>query len=425
MNRPALRERGPVLASCLLTLAFGMLCFIRLTIPSAIYFDETYYPAAAVAILNLSQQLNPEHPMVGKELIAAGIALFGNNAFGWRFFPAIFGTLALFAAMRALWFATLSRFATLAGGWLLATGFMLFVQSRIAMLDIFMVSFVMVALWMCAAAMREAEQARWRLIVAGIALGCAMGAKWNALPVAILPGLAFLIIRIKRSGWKGFFTSRGHPIPGISLAEAALWLGALPLATYWLTYTPAFLMADNPISPWAFIGAHRHMIDLQENVGKLDHPYRSVWYQWVLNLKPIWYLYRESDGAQRGIFMIGNPLTILLGLPALLWCLWAGLFRENRAALAVAVLYAASIGLWVIAPKPVQFYYHYLLPSCFLFAALAIALDQMWQAGRRKLPIIVLGLATVLFASFYPILSAAPLSGEEAFRVWSWLPSWV
>ena len=29
--------------------------------------------------------------------------------------PALFGTLGLLAAMRALWFATLSRFASLAG----------------------------------------------------------------------------------------------------------------------------------------------------------------------------------------------------------------------------------------------------------------------------------------------------------------------
>ncbi|RKF21864.1 phospholipid carrier-dependent glycosyltransferase [Altericroceibacterium spongiae] len=425
MNRSALRERGPVLASLLLTLAFGLLCFVRLATPSTIYFDETYYPAAARAILHLSRQLNPEHPMVGKELIAAGIALYGNNAFGWRFFPALFGTLALFAAMRALWFATLSRFATLAGGWLLATGFMLFVQSRIAMLDIFMVCFVMIALWMCAAAMREAERARWRLIIAGIALGCAMGSKWNAVPVAILPGVAFLAIRAKHAGWRVLFSTRGAPIPGISLAEATLWLGLLPLAVYWLTYWPAFLMAYDPVSPWGFIGTHRHMIALQESTGKLSHPYRSEWYQWVLNLKPIWYLYREADGAQRGIFMVGNPLTMLIGLPALLWCVWAGLFRDHRAALAVSILYAASLGLWVIAPKPVQFYFHYLLPGCFLLAALAIALDRLWQAGWRKVSLAVLAASAALFAFFYPILSAAPLAGEQSFRLWNWLPGWV
>jgi dolichyl-phosphate-mannose--protein O-mannosyl transferase len=29
-----------------------------------------------------------------------------------------------------------------------------------------------------------------------------------------------------------------------------------------------------------------------------------------------------------------------------------------------------------------------------------------------------------LFAFYYPILTAAPLSGDQAFLRWAWLPSW-
>jgi hypothetical protein len=118
---------------------------------------------AARAILALSHPLNPEHPPLGKEILALGIALFGDRPLGWRIMPALFGTLGLFAAMRAMWFASASRFATIACGVLLVTAFPLFVQSRIAMLDIFMASFALVALWMCAGAVREPETARWRL----------------------------------------------------------------------------------------------------------------------------------------------------------------------------------------------------------------------------------------------------------------------
>src|SRR5690606_15497935 len=143
------------------------------------------------AVLALSHPINTEHPPLGKELIAIGIALFGDRPLGWRLPSALFGTLGLFAAMRALWFASLSRFAALAYGVLLATAVPLFIHSRIAMLDVFMCSFALVALWMCAGAVRENETARWRLAIAGVALGCAMASKWNAIPVAILPGLAF------------------------------------------------------------------------------------------------------------------------------------------------------------------------------------------------------------------------------------------
>ena len=47
-------------------------------------------------------------------------------------------------------------------------------------------SFVLVALWLCAGAVREPETARWRLALAGVALGLSMAAKWNAIPVAAL-----------------------------------------------------------------------------------------------------------------------------------------------------------------------------------------------------------------------------------------------
>ena len=39
----------------------------------------------------------------------------------------------------------------------------------------------------------------------------------------------------------------------------------------------------------------------------------------------------------------------------------------------VALLYLLTLGFWIVAAKPIQFYYHYLLPSMFLLAALALA----------------------------------------------------
>jgi dolichyl-phosphate-mannose--protein O-mannosyl transferase len=101
-----------------------------------------------------------------------------------------------------------------------------------------------------------------------------------------------------------------------------------------------------------------------------------------------------------------------------------GIVRRNWPALAIALLYAASLGLWVVASKPVQFYYHYFLPSCFLVAALALALDAAWQAGWRKLALGVIAASCALFAFFYPILSAAALSDPQDFLAWAWLESW-
>ena len=417
------RATDPTGRTTAIALAFLALILVRLTIPPKPYFDEVHYLPAARALLKLSHLANPEHPPLGKELIALGMAVFGDRPLGWRIVPALFGALGLFAAMRALWFATGSRFATLAFGVLLASAFPLFVQARIAMLDGIMAGFVLVALWMCAGAVRQHETARWRLAIAGVALGCAMATKWNAVPLAVLPGLAFLAVRASSAGWGVVTAWRGPPVGGMTLAEAAVWLGALPVAIYALTFWPYAFLAEGAVGPTGLIELHRRMLALQEQVVQ-PHTYQSVWYQWVPNWRAIWYLYEPVDGAQRGVLLIGNPLTMLLGLPALAWCAWAGATRRRWDALAVAVLYVASLGLWIVADKPVQFYYHYLLPSVFLIAALALALDEMWHRGRHWLPLAVLAGAVAMFTFFWPILTAAPLDGPDAFVRWTWLDSW-
>jgi len=155
------------------------------------------------------------------------------------------------------------------------------------------------------------------------------------------------------------------------------------------------------------------------------HTYMSTWEQWALNTRGIWYLYEAVDGAQRGVLLIGNPLTMLLGLPALAWCLLHGAWTRNWAQLAVVIGYAASLGLWLIAPKPVQFYYHYFVPSCFLLAALALALSDLRRAGwGAGLAWGTLAASAGVFAWFYPIISALPLEGPGSFVTWMWLEGW-
>jgi len=422
MSQPPDHSCDPVGWNIAIAGAFLALCLVRLTIPGTPYFDEIHYLPAARALLDGSEYLNREHPLLGKEIIALGIALLGDNPWGWRLLSAVAGAGALYAFMRALWFASLSRFAAIAYGILLASGFALFVHSRIAMLDVFYVAFFALALWQCAAAVREPERAQWRLPLAGVALGLSMAAKWNAVPLAILPGLAFFAARLSAGRRRLFTSRRGLPVPGVSLLQAALWLGIVPLAVYWLTFLPAYGFDRGALEPGGFIALHREIVALQESVVE-PHPYQSRWPEWIFNLRAIWYLYEPVDGAQRGIVLIGNPLTMLLGLPAMVWAMWKGI-GGNRTALAVAVLYAVSLGFWMVANKPIQFYYHYFLPSCFLLAALALALDDLRQRGRTGLATGTLIASAALFAWFYPILSAAPLAGEDSFAFWMWLDGW-
>lgn len=402
---------------------FAVLAAIRLTVPSQPFFDEVHYLPAVRYLMEFSHATNLEHPPLGKQMIALGMVIFGDNPLGWRIMSAVFGTLAVFAGMRAMWFASTSRAVSVLTGFFLVTGFPLLVQARIAMLDIFMAGFMLLALWMCASAVRENETARWRLAIAGIALGAAMAAKWNAIPLAVLPGLAFLAARVWQAKWHFLTTARGWPIGGMSLAEAALWLGAMPLAIYAASYWPFLFYAEVSGNPSGLIALHRQMLDLQTQTLQ-PHPYQSVWWQWAGNWRAIWYLYEQADGAQRGVLLIGNPVSSLVALPALIWCVRAGWKDGRRDCMALAILYAVSLGMWIIAHKPVQFYYHYLLPHCFALGALALATDQLGNMKKRLLPVAIVGGTAALFVWFYPILTAAPLDGEMAFLSWAWTESW-
>jgi dolichyl-phosphate-mannose--protein O-mannosyl transferase len=429
---PQVFERDPLAWCIAIPLVFAALATIRLTTPSLPYFDEVHYLPAAREFLKIgepggAEYLNREHPLLGKLLLALGIHLFGDNPLGWRLLPLVAGTFAVGAAMRALWHASGERFTTIVFVVLLASGFHLFVHARIAMLDIFMAAFLAAAAWQFAAACREPETGRWRLALCGVALGCAMASKWNAVPLAMAPGLAFFAARLSAGRRRLILSRRGLPVPGITLAEAFVWLGVVPLVVYAASFAPGYWLGapfrPSPLAAEGLIGLHRQILDLQGSV-MAPHNYQSTWPQWVTNTRGIWYLYEFTDNAQRGVLLIGNPVTMLAGLPALAWCLVRGLWRLDWARLGVVAGYGAALGLWLIAPKPVQFYYHYMMPSVFLLAALALALSDLRATRLRWLAYAIPAASVLLFALFFKVLTAAPLEGPMSFAKWTWLVGW-
>ncbi len=432
MNEAPDRPRDPFAWNSLFAVGFFIACLVRLEIPSAPFFDEVHYLPAARAVLDLQWALNVEHPPLAKQIIAAGIAIFGDGPFGWRIMSVIFGTLTLFAAMRTMWFASQTRAASLLTGLFVSTNFLLFVHARIAMLDVFMVGFLMLAAWMFAAALRENETARWRLAIAGVALGCAMASKWNAIPLAVLPGLAFLAARWCAGRRRLVLSARGWPIGGMTLWEAGIWLGLVPLLTYAATFWPYLFWQVHSGEVGGLVDIHRQMLSLQTQVPQ-PHPYQSQWWDWIINRRAIWYLFEDVDGAHRGVMLIGNPVTMLAGLVALGWCGWAG--WQSRVgghdqghvrwdAIALVLVFLASLSLWIVAPKAVQFYFHYFLPSMALSSALALGVEHLWRRGGRIIPWALCVGALAAFIYWFPILTAAPLDDPQDFLRWAWTQGW-
>jgi dolichyl-phosphate-mannose--protein O-mannosyl transferase len=150
------RLNRPVVAILAVGAIAGLLRFTHLGYPQQRIFDEFYYSKSACIFLGYSNQrcdVNSRderlwrdqendtgawvHPPLGKWMIALGELAVGTDSYGWRVSSAVTGTatVMLLAVIVQLLFG--SPVWTFAGGLLLAVENLHFVQSRTAMLDVF------------------------------------------------------------------------------------------------------------------------------------------------------------------------------------------------------------------------------------------------------------------------------------------------
>ena len=104
--------------------------------------DEVYYVPAAQTLLSgekcapYADNCNLEHPFLSKAFIAAGISIFGNDGFGWRFFNVILGTFSIPLLFGICWVVSKNERLALYAAFLLAFETLFFVHSAIAVIDV-------------------------------------------------------------------------------------------------------------------------------------------------------------------------------------------------------------------------------------------------------------------------------------------------
>jgi dolichyl-phosphate-mannose-protein mannosyltransferase len=227
--QPLTYAGGGWAVTLLVTTIAGLLRFIRLDQPATTLtdkglvegpgdiFDEVYYACDSHNLIRYGvehatsstgafctptdQPAFVVHPPLGKWLIGLGEKAFGFDTFGWRFAAALFGTLTILLVVRIGRRMTGSTLLGGLAGLLLALDGLHFVQSRVAMLDVFL-CFWIVATFGALVVDRDQVRARlasfpdpasgslglrsWRLL-AGVCAGAALATKWSALfPLAVL-----------------------------------------------------------------------------------------------------------------------------------------------------------------------------------------------------------------------------------------------
>ena len=323
-----------------------------------------------------------------------------------------FAATGVVAGSFAILQLTFGRLRTSAiGALLVILNFTVYVQARVAMLDGFMAAFVIAGIALFLWAKRDGGWGRW--IAAATAFGLAVACKWTALPYALSAGGMFLWAKAND---KAAFSR----IPLISGATA---FGVTAAFVYFATFGPAFFHANEPMTLARLLPFQAEMYARQTQVLP-PHTYQSRWWSWVIDWRPVWYLYEPADGAQRGILMLGNPLVMWGGLVALAACCWGWVKSGDARLIGFVCLWVASVAIWAVIPKSLGFYYYYYLSSIFLCLATAAAFDH-WRERAPHWDESFLVAAAMVFAWFFPILSAQALPGADAFKRWTWLASWI
>ena len=133
------RSRLVVILVVGIALFAGFARIPRLHTPAGMIFDEIYYAKAAEQYL-ARQEITEErtHPPLSKLIIAAAIAVAGDNAVGWRIAPALAGVLLVPVVYALAMLLFRDWFVAAASALLVSLDGLTFVESRIAKPDIFL-----------------------------------------------------------------------------------------------------------------------------------------------------------------------------------------------------------------------------------------------------------------------------------------------
>lgn len=383
-----------------LILLFSFLARVyRLSRPEHEYFDEVYHAFTARLMLHGDPKAwewwNPHpqgfayewsHPPLAKLGMQAGMRIFGENAFGWRFPAALLGTLSVLLVYLLTKEVFDDEIASLFSAFVFSLDGLFLVSSRIGMNDVYVLFFSLLSVYLF---IKEKH------LFSALALGLAFSSKWSALWVLPVIFSSFFVFRKK-------------------LKQSYFWFLVLPPLVYVASYTQMFLTGHSFDIFW---GVQKQMWWYHTGL-KATHPYTSPWWSWPFLLRPIW-LYTTSfaDSKVANIYAFGNPLVFWFGIWAVSYCFYQS-WRLGLKRLAWIVFsYLVFFVPWSISPR-IMFLYHYLPSIPFMSIAIAFVLRKNL---RLALPFFVI--CFFLFVYFYPHLIGMPVS-RALDSSYYWLSSW-
>ncbi|MEB2285664.1 MAG: hypothetical protein B6D46_08900 [Polyangiaceae bacterium UTPRO1] len=374
--RYRITRRDLALALLLVIVAAG-LRFWKIEDPNELVFDEVYFVEQGKNYLRGKEFMDP-HPPFAKLAIGASVALFGGESSGYRIFNAVCGTALVGIAYltgRKLLGDGLAAFATAAA---VAGDGLFIVDSRIAVIDIWYVTFGAIAYLLLFQYLRTppADRRPGILVFLGIALGLNLASKlfipaftW----MTVVFFLAVISVHAERLHRSPHPWARGlAPAALVTCAAAATYL-AVYLPNYWLGWWHSI---------WDIPKYFKDVIGYEAAVADATHPYSSKWYTWPFLLRPVWYHFKDvpNDPAHVvGVWGGGNPILWWGGFAAILVALARGIRERHFASIFLCTAFILHYIVWSWIGRTL-FQYHY-LPSLYAsLLALGMVLGMLWRA---------------------------------------------
>lgn len=372
----------------------------------SLIFDEWYYVNVARVILGLKQSVgsnsqppyvnvpvgldpNHEHPPLAKLLIAFSMYLLGDNGYGWRIPSVIFGSIAVL-----VFYLLMKRLATYKMVPLLATFLfsfdnLVFVQSRIGILDIFALTFMLLGLYWY-------FSGHSYLSAIGMALSALTKITGVAgfLIIVIVHAVRFTTGRSEHRNWSEFFSWFEKYF--------VIWLSCFLLLLtimdrLWVGYS-------NPFDHIKYILDYSAGLVSQCPNGIISCPW-----QWLLNQVQIPYLVVNvqvtSGGASNSyasVKFLGamNPAILYLTIPAMIYTAYSYYQKKSDLTLLALVWFAVTYLPYypaVIIGQRVTYIFYFLATVPAICAAIA----QMIADQNPPKLVLLFYLGVVLLAFFF------------------------
>jgi dolichyl-phosphate-mannose--protein O-mannosyl transferase len=393
-------------------------------------FDEVYYVDGARDFLKYGVEVTGAqsefvvHPPLGKWMIAAGIKVFGDDSFGWRFTTALVGSLMIL--LIALIAHKLFRNSLLTGlaSALMAIDGLALVHSRTALLDNFLTFFILIATYFFV------SRNYW---LAGFALGLALATKWSALYfILVFGGIAL---------YRAFTHNTGRNLIRPTV-ERFSQFGLIPIAVYIASWSGWFSsnrgwardLSSNTFS--SFINYHQQMLTFHTGLTE-KHNYEANPWSWLIMGRPTSFYYKSPQGCgaescSQEVLALGTPLLWWLGTIALAFVIgmWIrGLVQKQVDPAKTIIIAGMSAGYlpWFLFQQRTVFNFYSIVFEPFLILALVFA-ARMILSTFKKSGEVVLGAVFILiflnFVYFLPIYLGDVIT-YEAWQNRMWFPSWI